>query len=48
MLFIVEEQLAHPSTVPTDVQISLAQLNLIGNVLEACAKTKVKRFFRLK
>ena len=38
---------AHPSTVPTDVQISLAQLNLIGNVLEACAKTKVKRFLDL-
>jgi nucleoside-diphosphate-sugar epimerase len=38
---------AHPSTVPTDVQISLEQLNLIGNVLEACAKTKVKRFLDL-
>ena len=38
---------AHPSTVSTDVQISLAQLNLIGNVLEACAKTKVKRFLDL-
>ena len=38
---------AHPSTVSPDVQISLAQLNLIGNVLEACAKTKVKRFLDL-
>tara|TARA_B100000287_G_scaffold425523_1_gene471959 strand:+ start:811 stop:1764 length:954 start_codon:yes stop_codon:yes gene_type:complete len=38
---------AHPSTVPTDVQISLAQLNIIGNVLEACAKTNVKRFLDL-
>lgn len=39
--------IAHPSTVPTDVQISLAQLNIIGNVLEACAKTGVKRFLDL-
>jgi GDP-L-fucose synthase len=39
--------IAHPSTVPTDVQISLAQLNIIGNVLEACAKTDVKRFLDL-
>ena len=39
--------IAHPSTVPTDVQISLAQLNIIGNVLEACAKTNVKRFLDL-
>jgi len=38
---------AHPSTVPTDVQISLTQLTLIGNVLEACAKTGVKRFLDL-
>jgi len=38
---------AHPSTVPTDVQISLAQLTLIGNVLEACSKTGVKRFLDL-
>jgi GDP-L-fucose synthase len=40
-------KVAHPSTVPTDVQISLAQLTLIGNVLEACAKTGVKRFLDL-
>jgi GDP-L-fucose synthase len=40
-------KVAHPSTVPTDVQIGLAQLNLIGNVLEACAKTKVKKFLDL-
>jgi len=40
-------QVAHPSTVPTDVQISLKQLTLIGNVLEACAKTGVKRFLDL-
>lgn len=37
-------KVAHPSTVPTDVQISLSQLLIIGNVLEACAKTKVKKF----
>lgn len=40
-------EVAHPSTVPTDIQISLKQLNLIGNVLEACAKTKVKKFLDL-
>ncbi len=40
-------EVAHPSSVPTDVQISLKQLNLIGNVLEACAKNKVKRFLDL-
>jgi len=38
---------AHPSSVPTDVQISLTQIQLIGNVLEACAKTGVKRFLDL-
>lgn len=40
-------KVAHPSTVPTDVQIGMAQLTLIGNVLEACAKTKVKKFLDL-
>ena len=40
-------EVAHPSSVPTDVQISLKQLNLIGNVLESCAKNKVKRFLDL-
>jgi GDP-L-fucose synthase len=40
-------EIAHPSSVPTDVQISLKQLNLIGNVLESCAKNKVKRFLDL-
>jgi len=40
-------EVAHPSSVPTDVQISLKQLNLIGNVLEACAKNGVKRFLDL-
>ena len=40
-------EVAHPSSVPTDVQISLKQLNLIGNVLESCAKNGVKRFLDL-
>ncbi len=40
-------EVAHPSSVPTDVQISIKQLNLIGNVLESCAKNKVKRFLDL-
>lgn len=40
-------EVAHPSSVPTDVQISLKQLNLIGNVLEACAKNGVKKFLDL-
>jgi len=40
-------EVAHPSTVPTDVQISLKQLNLIGNVLEASYKAGVKKFLDL-
>lgn len=40
-------KVAHPSTVPTDVSISMQQLMLIGTVLEACAKTGVKRFLDL-
>lgn len=40
-------KIAHPSTVPTDVQISLQQLNLIGNLLEASAKSGVKKFLDL-
>jgi GDP-L-fucose synthase len=40
-------EVAHPSSVPTDIQISLKQLNLIGNVLDACVKNKVKRFLDL-
>lgn len=40
-------EVAHPSSVPTDVQISLKQLNLIGNVLEACGKNGVKKFLDL-
>ncbi len=34
-------QIAHPSTVPTDVQISLKQIQIIGNVLEASYKLDV-------
>ena len=40
-------QIAHPSTVPTDVQISLKQIQIIGNMLEASYKSKVKRFLDL-
>ena len=40
-------EVAHPSSVSTDIQISLKQLNLIGNVLDACVKNKVKRFLDL-
>lgn len=40
-------KIAHPSTVPTDVQISLQQLNLIGNLLEASTKSGVKKFLDL-
>lgn len=40
-------EVAHPSSVPRDVQISLKQLNLIGNVLEACSVNGVKRFLDL-
>jgi len=40
-------EVAHPSSVPTDIQISLKQLNLIGNVLDSCVKNQVKRFLDL-
>lgn len=40
-------EVAHPSSVPTDIQISLKQLNLIGNVLDASVKCGVKRFLDL-
>lgn len=40
-------EVAHPSSVPTDIQIGQKQLNLIANVLDACAKNKVKRFLDL-
>jgi GDP-L-fucose synthase len=40
-------KIAHPSTVSTDIQISLNQLMIIGNVLDACVKTNVKKFLDL-
>ena len=40
-------KIAHPSTVPTDIQISLNQLLIIGNVLDACVKTNVGSFLDL-
>lgn len=40
-------EIAHPSSVPTDVQIAMKQLNLIANVLESCAINKVKKFLDL-
>ena len=36
--------IAHPSTVPTDIQISIRNISALGNVLDACNKTGVKRF----
>ena len=40
-------EVAHPSQVPTDIHISMKQLNLIANVLDACVKNKVKKFLDL-
>jgi GDP-L-fucose synthase len=39
--------IAHPSTVPTDIQISLQNINTISNVIDACNRTGVKRFLDL-
>jgi GDP-L-fucose synthase len=39
--------IAHPSTVPTDIQISIQNISALGNVLDACNKTGVKRFLDL-
>ena len=39
--------IAHPSTVPTDIQISIQNINVLGNVLDACYKTGVKKFLDL-
>jgi len=39
--------IAHPSTVPTDIQISIQNINVLGNVLDACNKTGVKRILDL-
>jgi nucleoside-diphosphate-sugar epimerase len=37
-------KIAHPSTVPTDIQISVQNILVLGNVLEAAYKSGVKRF----
>jgi len=39
--------IAHPSTVPTDIQISIQNINVLGNVLDACNQAGVKRFLDL-
>lgn len=40
-------KIAHPSTVPTDIQISIQNINVLGNVLDACNRTNVKQFLDL-
>jgi GDP-L-fucose synthase len=40
-------QIAHPSTVPTDIQISMQNILVLGNTLEASYKLGVKRFLDL-
>jgi len=40
-------KIAHPSTVPTDIQISMQNIVVLGNVLEASYKSNVKRFLDL-
>lgn len=37
----------HPATVRTDIQVTLSQINLISNILEASYKNGVKRFLDL-
>jgi GDP-L-fucose synthase len=39
--------IAHPSTVPTDIQISMQNILVLGNTLEASYKSGVKRFLDL-
>ena len=39
--------IGHPSSIPTDYQIGLNQINVITNVLEACYKQGVERFLDL-
>lgn len=36
--------IAHPSTVPTDIHISLQNINALGNILDACNKHNVKKY----
>ena len=40
--------IGHPSSIATDFQLSLNQITVITNVLEACVKTNVKGFLDLK
>jgi GDP-L-fucose synthase len=40
-------KIAHPSTVPTDIQISMQNIMVLGNVLEASYKSNVKKFLDL-
>jgi GDP-L-fucose synthase len=40
-------RVAHPSTVPTDIQASINNISLLGNVLDAVNKCKIKKFFDL-
>jgi GDP-L-fucose synthase len=39
--------IAHPSTVPTDIQISLQNINTISNVIDACNRVGVEKFLDL-
>ena len=39
--------IAHPSTVPTDIQISIQNISVLGNLLDACVKNKVAKFLDL-
>ena len=38
-------KIAHPSTVPTDIQISLQNIMVLGNILDACVQCNVQKFF---
>ena len=40
-------KIAHPSTVPTDIQASIKNISILGNTLEASYKSGVKRFLDL-
>lgn len=40
-------KIAHPSTVPTDIQISIQNILVLGNTLEASYKSGVKKFLDL-
>jgi len=40
-------KIAHPSTVPTDIQISLQNIMVLGNILDASQRNGVKRFLDL-